>query len=289
MEKNCQEAPFDVSVVLCVKDERARIESFLSQSWLAEFTEVIVVDGGSTDGTRDLVRRLLPEACLLSAGKVGLLRQRLLGIAKATCQSVLMVNVDDALSAATVDQLVRSGIPRGVDGIQLSIRAMGVGFWSRAWTQYFRIAMPEGKLVSLLGVPALARKSLFQDVYPPDGILHEDTWLREHVYRGSRLLVSDLFAFRECPNSLAQNLEKFICYGQADFALGKAGVNTISLFFHTAVRILLWRSVSMFFRGEIPGATLSFLHGLLRTTAHLFESMKAIFKRNAGRSIDDGS
>jgi glycosyltransferase involved in cell wall biosynthesis len=93
-----------LSVVVPTLDEAANLEYVLPQ--LARFDEVIIVDGMSSDGTPDLVRRLRPDAQILERpprGKGDALRA---GFEAATRDVIVMMDADGSMDPREVDGFV---------------------------------------------------------------------------------------------------------------------------------------------------------------------------------------
>ncbi|HYN85824.1 MAG TPA: glycosyltransferase [Pyrinomonadaceae bacterium] len=101
-----------VSVVTPVRDEertlRALVESLQSQTHAPD--EIIIVDGGSEDGTRDLVRRLARDDArirLVEAGEATPGRGRNVGTEAARCEWVAYVDAGIRVEPTWLERLVR--------------------------------------------------------------------------------------------------------------------------------------------------------------------------------------
>lgn len=80
-----------VSVVIPVLNEAARIEQAIDRAWLAGAGEVIVVDGGSSDGTPEVATK---ARCFLLQSPSGRARQQNLGATVAQGDWLLFLHVD---------------------------------------------------------------------------------------------------------------------------------------------------------------------------------------------------
>jgi N-acetylglucosaminyl-diphospho-decaprenol L-rhamnosyltransferase len=97
--------PPDVSLIIVSHNTRGHLEHCLSE--LGTGHEVIVVDTGSTDGSRELVRDCFPHARLLHlAGNPGYGGALNAGIALASGQRLLLLNADTWPLPHAVERLV---------------------------------------------------------------------------------------------------------------------------------------------------------------------------------------
>lgn len=107
---------FDVSVIIPVRDGVAyikeSIESVLNQSVLPR--EIIVVDDGSTDSTKDVVRQEYGDMVrLLDGPQLGAGPARNIGVAEATSRYIAFVDADDIWNREKLEKqmsLMRSGV-----------------------------------------------------------------------------------------------------------------------------------------------------------------------------------
>ena len=101
-----------VSVIVPALDEAAGVAACLASVADQEPPwEVVVADGGSTDGTPDVVRRALPGARLVSPGR-GRARQMNAGARAATGEILLFLHADTRLPAGAL-AAVRAALADG--------------------------------------------------------------------------------------------------------------------------------------------------------------------------------
>jgi dolichol-phosphate mannosyltransferase len=133
-----------LSLVLPTLDERENVETFVPRLFdeIPELAEIIVVDDGSTDGTRDVVRRLAlehPRLRLLErSGPPCLAASLQEGIDAATGDHLGWMDADQAMMPADFRRLMRA-VEEGADMAVGSRFALGgaikgqvsSGFWGR--------------------------------------------------------------------------------------------------------------------------------------------------------------
>ncbi len=93
--------PCSVSVVVPVLNEASTIEKLLTQPWVKEAGEVIVVDGGSSDGTLEIARkfaRTIPS-------EPGRGPQMNAGAAAATGDVLLFLHADVQLESSAINAI----------------------------------------------------------------------------------------------------------------------------------------------------------------------------------------
>ena len=95
---------FKITAILCVYNEIQNIELIKKSIDLSIFDEVIIIDGGSNDGTFELLEKET-SIVLRKLSGVGLLAQRLHGISLASNDLVFLFNADDDLSLINLKYL----------------------------------------------------------------------------------------------------------------------------------------------------------------------------------------
>ncbi|PQJ30142.1 glycosyltransferase [Rubritalea profundi] len=100
-----------IAVIIPTFNESDFIDKCLLQPALQDFNQVIVVDGGSTDDTREKLRAL-PKLTLLNCEVTNRAAQMNLGADANTCDLLLFLHADTLLPANTA-QLLRKQFHNG--------------------------------------------------------------------------------------------------------------------------------------------------------------------------------
>ena len=171
--------PLTVSVVVPALNEAAGIGATLaSVARQRGPVEVVVVDGGSTDGTAEAARRALPDAVVIGAPR-GRAAQMNAGAARSTGDALLFLHADtrlpagalDAVRAALDDPAVAAGCFRTTFDAERSFGPVGrrlMRLWeARLWMRWHRFAFGDRAL--------FARRAAFEAAGGfPDQPIFED-------------------------------------------------------------------------------------------------------------------
>lgn len=123
-----------VSVIVPARNAEHFVEQCLAAIFREEPQEVIVVDGNSTDRTREIARRYPIK--LLSDNGAGVPAARMMGIEMATSQLVVLIDVDIVLPEGALKNLYDEFIHGQYDALQAGLisATLGSGYWGRALT-----------------------------------------------------------------------------------------------------------------------------------------------------------
>jgi glycosyltransferase involved in cell wall biosynthesis len=265
-----------ISTVLCTLNESRNLKKIFSNIdfLLTKNLEVVVVDGGSTDGTFEELHDYSDNIIIKRLEKKGLLSQRLEGIKACKNEIIFLYNADDILINIDFDNLINELKNMNVDGLQLRCIAPSNGnFWERSWTEYFKICSPIGHKLKVLGRPALTYRNFFEHVsFPKEKIFNEDTYLsfeQERLYGKLDYRTSEQSLTRYVPKSFYDNKLQFKRYGESDAAVADTLKKFFDLLYHSFIRVAIIRSLILIFNMKPKYAVFTFLHGFIRGYALL--------------------
>jgi glycosyltransferase involved in cell wall biosynthesis len=258
-----------ISVVVCTKNEEARLEDCLRAIRTNAPDEVIVVDGGSTDRTLDIARALADRVIASPRSNLTLDRQR--GIDAARNELIAMIDADHRLAVGDLDNLHADLIHFGLDIVQSQLASFkNRGFWDAAEEQSWDLTHNIPGPRSMIGTaPAIFRRRVFERVRFDDTVTSaiDDT---DFMYRLSKfpelrigigttriaqLHFSDFDTYRR----------KFRWYGRGDgqFCL-KNPERAPSMCFHLLVRYPIVYSARAVRRGKLRAVPFFVMQGWLR-------------------------
>ena len=215
--------PADVSAVVCTLDSIASIEECLASLRQAGVGEVIVVDGGSTDGTRGVAER--DADLLLDDPRLGLGYARNVGIARTTRALILNMGSDNIMPAGQLPRMIRTLQAQGIQGVSACTSIQGddfVTFGLNAWRR--------GRFVpgaaDVIGTPTLFVGDMLRaHPYDADRRFSDDSELCERWRRdfGARFAIADATVVETGKASWAEVLVRCRMYGISDDEVYRSG------------------------------------------------------------------
>ena len=267
------QSPF-VSAVLCTLNEISNVENIRKNVLHLSGNEIIIVDGGSTDGTWEFISQLEGVNAIQLKGS-GLLSQRLYGIGMSSTKLVFLYNADDQLCSINMLNLKEELYSENLDGLALSLKSVADGSISSAWwDEYFSIISQSALKSSVLGRPCLTKKKLFDGLVCSENIFNEDTWLRYQQFRIHGKLsygVSRQSLSRKCLSTVSENAKQFRRYGRSDKKCAHSFSQWLDLLFHILIRTCFWRSLLMALKLKPRLSFITLYFGLNRLYAFIFD------------------
>ena len=179
-----------VTLVATVKDAAEHIEGFLesARAQTLQPEEIVVVDGGSTDGTLEILRAA-SDVALIEAPGANIARGRNLGIEVATHDTIAVSDADCVLAPDWLDRLVRA-LEAGADVAMGYYRPVARSFLE---TVAAAIAVPDpGEIDPARFMPSSRSIAFRRDMFERTGGYPDWLDVGEDMYLNHRL--RDLYA-----------------------------------------------------------------------------------------------
>ncbi len=213
----------DVSAVVCTLNSIASIKSCLSSLRSAGVGEVIVVDGGSTDGTLK-VAHAYADLVLNDPG-IGLAVARNMGVRDSCCALILNMGSDNTITRAELQKMIdwlertdSQGVSSQtiVDGSSYVVRGMN------AW----RAGRFRTGPAKVIGTPTLLRRTLLeQEPFDASRRFSDDSELCERWLRvfGAHFEISDAHVGEIGKASWSEVVARCRIYGISDYETYRSG------------------------------------------------------------------
>lgn len=180
--------PLPISVVVPVRNAERFLERCLASVARQGPSEIVVVDGLSTDRTLEIAGRYTNR--VLSDDGRGVAAARRMGVAEASSRWVALVDADVVLPDGALRRLFDEFQEGGYVGLQAALRSVsGDGYWGRALVQHHQT----GRSKNWFGLVAtLFERNAFLEIGLDEAFLSgEDIELRVRLERaGARVAVS---------------------------------------------------------------------------------------------------
>ena len=180
--------PLPISVVVPVRNAEQFLEECLMSVARQGPSEIVVVDGLSTDRTLEIARRF--SVRVISDGGMGVAAARRMGVAEASSPWVALVDADVVLPDGALRRLFDEFKQGGYVGLQAGLHSVsGDGYWGRALVQHHRT----GRSKNWFGLVAtLFERDAFLEIGLDEAFLSgEDIELRVRLEQaGARVAVS---------------------------------------------------------------------------------------------------
>lgn len=215
-----------VSLVATVKNAAGHVEEFLDsvRAQVLAPDEIVIVDGGSTDGTLEFLRGQ-DDVALLEAPGATIARGRNLAIEVATHDTIAVSDADCVLGPEWLDRLTRA-IDAGAE--------VAMGYYRPIATSFFEtisaaIAIPEPHEITDESFMPSSRSIAFRrDAFERAGGYPEWLGVGEDMYLNHRFrdlylemrFVPDAVAFWRMRPGLASTFSQYLRYAEGDANAG---------------------------------------------------------------------
>jgi glycosyltransferase involved in cell wall biosynthesis len=261
------------SVVIAARNEERRLSACLAAVAALGADEVIVVDGGSTDGTVAIAEAA--GVRVIRSGGRGLAFDRQLGADAATCELVAMIDADHRPEPDLLDRLWDDLQAMDFVIVQAGVEIAPTSFWTRAEGQAMATFHHQPGPRTMIGVaPALYRRSVFDlvrfDIENPEISDDADFCYRLAQVPGVRFGIGRAKVMQEHHPSVADYVEKFRWYGRMDAAFcRKHPQRAAHMWFHLAVRYPILRPLKALVTGRPLACAWFWLAAAVRLSAAL--------------------
>jgi glycosyltransferase involved in cell wall biosynthesis len=173
----------DLTVVIPVRNAARLLPECLASVSRQGPSQIVIVDGNSTDGTLDIARQF--STIILSDAGRGLPVARMLGAQAAKTRYVALVDADVVLPEGSLARLLEEFTTGGYTALQAGLHSVGgPGYWGRALAEHHR----SGRSKSWFGVVAtiFERETLLTVGFDQKFVSGEDIELRWRLAQGGR-------------------------------------------------------------------------------------------------------
>lgn len=217
-------SPRDISVVVCTMNSIASIEACLTSLRNSVVGEIIVVDATSTDGTREIAKKLA-DSVLTDPG-TGLGNARNIGIAQTSKPLILNMGSDNVLPRGQLERMIEALEEGGYDGVSAQTRIEGTNYPARGLNAWRKGRFRPGP-AAIIGTPTLFRGDLLRaHPYDPERTFSDDSELCERWQRqfGSTFAISDAEVIEIGKTSWPEVRIRARMYGISDHDVYRRGV-----------------------------------------------------------------
>jgi glycosyltransferase involved in cell wall biosynthesis len=173
----------DLTVVIPVRNAERLLPACLASVARAGPSQIVVVDGNSSDGTLEIARRY--PTTVLSDGGRGLPVARTLGAREAKTKYVALVDADVVLPEGSLARLLEEFRAGGYTALQAGLYSVGgPGYWGRALAEHHR----SGRSRNWFGLVAtiFERETLLAVGFDQNFVSGEDIELRWRLAQDGR-------------------------------------------------------------------------------------------------------
>lgn len=270
-----------ISVNVCTLNEERNIEECVRFIGKNNPNEIIIIDGGSTDKTIQIAKKL---GAKVIKSKKGLASQRQAGIDASSEKYIALVDADDRLDKNCLSILLNELEENKFDAIQaLNFAYKPHTYCEKAMASTLFIENPFPMSTIMVGRPALYLASSIKNVGFDsffDGVGCEDTDLSRAFEKiGYKQGIGTGKCYRKHETTFKDNLKKWKKYGKGDaHFVYKYPERKLSIIKHLLINYPIVKSYRAVLKGNLQYIPFFILTGMVRFINFLPEYILLKFK-----------
>jgi glycosyltransferase involved in cell wall biosynthesis len=256
-----------LSVVICARNEEARLRDCLKSVFSNNPDEIILVDGDSSDATLDIAKEFHNIKIIESKGST-LPRDRQIGIDATRNDLIAMIDADHRLNSGDLNSLLNDMKEYNFDIVQSGLVSyVNSGFWDSAEDDCWELIQNiPGKRNMVGTAPTIYHKRVFDFARFDDHITStiEDTDLsyRLSKFPNLRFGVGRTKISQYHFSDFGTYIKKFLWYGKGDGEFcRKHPERAPSMLFHLLIRYPIMHSWLALRKGKIRAIPFLVLQG----------------------------
>tara|TARA_R110002051_G_scaffold262918_1_gene322799 strand:- start:854 stop:1666 length:813 start_codon:yes stop_codon:yes gene_type:complete len=241
-------------VVICARNEEERLADCLEAVLALNADEIVVVDGGSTDGTVAIAEAY--GVAVVRSGGRGLAFDRQLGIDRTRGDLIAMIDADHRPAPDLIGRLWGEMQKYDFAVVQAGVAIVPNSFWTRAESEAMEsFHHRPGPRKTIGTAPALYDRTLFEqirfDTTDPDVSDDTDLCLRMTRIEGLKFGIGDCTVDQLHFPLFRDYVKKFSWYGQRDAAFCRKHPDRFgNMLFHLLVRYPVFRPAQAVLSGR---------------------------------------
>ena len=208
----------DITVVLIVLNNVNQISECINSIIKQDINKIIVIDGGSNDGTIDVIRKFPCELHVI--GKTGLSHSRQFGVDLADTEYVALVDSDNVLEKLCLKTLrkeLENSNFVGLSAIKLSYNRNNIFCLYQEWMNSKKVNKTGKKLV--IGTPSLYRTMILKKEvrYNTEIKVSDDTDLCYRLAQKEYFVgTGSGICYEKMVDNIGEFIDKAVLYGRSD-------------------------------------------------------------------------
>jgi glycosyltransferase involved in cell wall biosynthesis len=210
-------------ILICLNDED-RIEGMISSLGNLSNTELIVVDGGSSDQSVHIAKKYTDKVFI---SKKGMLNQTLFGVNQATGKYIFLAEADHLYDENLLDNLKEELLKNNYNGVQASMDYIyNSNFWEKGHLEFYKIHFLKLGERRFISGPQLWKKESIHDILTNIEVEAQgysfDTQRAEIINKlGMKVGVSRFKVYESNRLNKIKFINRFRNYGHGDFEFYK--------------------------------------------------------------------
>ena len=210
----------EISVIVCAKNAEKTIEACLKSVQENEPSEIIIIDGNSSDSTVQIASKHTDK--IYSDEGKGLAYARQLGARKASSEYIAYVDSDVVLTPHCLQKMLEELQEKGYAGIHAQVLGLSnENYWEWAEDQHVRMMFNRvGEREWIGNIAAIFRRqSIIENPFDPffSGPDEDKDLSLKLRKKGLRLGISSAYIYHQHRTSARGFIKQRIWYGQGDF------------------------------------------------------------------------